>query len=289
VIQVERGNLESGQNHATLPGSIRNESSVTIVGKRHMRLDLRRLIAIAVCGLLAIVRSLTHGSIERALPEPYTSFAPWPMMVQFARQEAGKIDREAVVKWVWARSLYEFDTPYSPQTAPLTVEFVFLRPNGEKFRIAMLDSDPPKLVELPYPWPAGSENPPTAEYIQQLTDRLAYIKIGPREVYLQTEQEGRAFAREKDQKLHPHLSIYLEHDWPRYFGVPAGWNMHYDGDSSHASLWILGDNSHDLMLRVDGATGKVLARELDFVQLKITPTIEAPVTLAPIPTPPSAP
>lgn len=205
-------------------------------------------------------------------PYIYNTFASWPTMVQFAKSEADKVDKEAVVKWVFARTPYEFNMPYSPQTTPLTVEFVLLRADGEKFRIEMSDSDPPTLVALHNPWPAGLEDPPTTEYMKQLADRLSYIKVGPREVYQLTEQEGKAFAEQKNLKVYPYLDMYLEHNWPGFFGVPAGWNMHYDGDNYHNPGKNLSWNYPTLNLRIDGATGKILAREVSPADPNGTPT-----------------
>ncbi len=276
---MKHNTTEKPQTHVASTESTRVENNGAFTqtnsrGPLGKRKSLIQLLTLAALGtLIGISWIVTNSQAGKVAPtQPYNKFASWPTLVQFARQEADKSDKDAVVKWVFARMPYQLDGPYSPLTAPLTLEFVYLRSDGEKFTIDLLDSDPPTVVHVGNPWPAGQEDPPTAEFMRQLTDKLSYIKLGPRQVYHLTEQEGIAFAKQTNLNVYPHLSFYLEHDWAGPFGVPTGWDMDYDGDRFHNPDKVPSKDLHNLTLRVDGVTGKILERELDFHVIKITTT-----------------
>ncbi len=114
------------------------------------------------------------------------------------------------------------------------------------------------------PWDSMAPAP-GKEGLYPLEERLRNIKLAPREVWRLTEEEGQAYAKVEASTVTPRLSIYLHHNWQEQFGVPSGWNVEY---------WV--DNPGDfssLHLRVDGGTGRVVAREYwpDVFDKKPTP------------------
>lgn len=185
--------------------------------------------------------------------------ASWPRLLGFAQHEAARIDGNAVLEHVIASPAYNASKPYSSQNTVFEAAFVFRRPNGASIRLVALDSDPPRLQEVENPWDSasfgtGNNSSVLSDTLLSYAQRLAYVKIGPRDAYRLTEAEGLHFAQERMPGQSPAVeaSMFLEPNWQGWFGVPAGWNIKYtvERDGKYESLG----------LQVDGATGQVLAR-----------------------------
>ena len=202
-------------------------------------------------------------------------FASWPAMVQFARHEADRIDKEAIVYYVSVFSSPSHG-PYSPQSSLFDVEFEFVRPTGEGINITLLDTDPIRLVYVHTQTQPLISGYPGAH--EAYADWFAYVKLGPRDVYSLTEKEAIAFAQRNDINVAgfwPRLgtSLLFSDIWSSRFGVPAVWEMHY----------ISEDVSAGLDLDVDAATGKVLARNSFPSESTVTPTPHPAAAASPAP------
>jgi len=202
-------------------------------------------------------------------------FASWPAMVQFARHEADRIDKDAIIYYV---SVFPspFDGPYSPQTSLFSVEFEFVRPTGEGINITLLDTDPIRLEYVDtqiQPLVSGYAGAQVG-----FADWFPYIKLGPRDVYRLTEKEAIAFAQRNHINVAgfwPSLgtSLLFSDSWSSRFGVPAVWEMHYISENATKSL----------DLDVDPATGRVLARNSLPPENTATPTPQPRATASPAP------
>ena len=208
---------------------------------------------------------------------PYANNGPpssWSHLLNFAQHEAQRIDKGAVVESVISQPPYNSDPPYSPQTTAFEADFVFRRPNASSIRIVVLDTDPPRLQSVDSEWDSISFNDGSSkdgsslisDLLSKLSENLSYIKLSPRDAYRLTEQEGLAFAQQVAPGYSPSVesSMFLSHDWQEWFGARAGWNIDYTVKK--------GIVYHSLNFRVDGSTGKILARERWPEDLKPDPT-----------------
>jgi hypothetical protein len=185
--------------------------------------------------------------------------ASWSTLLQFAQHQANKIDKGAVVESIIVDPPYYLDPPFTPKNTPFLTAFVFRRPNASSIRIEVFDTDPPRLQKVKDKWDylgfEGGTGLP-ADLLPTYNAHLQYVRLSPRNAYQATEQEGLAFTQAAAPGHSPdvHMSTFMEHDWQKWFGVPAGWNVEY-------TVSLPGGSYKSLNLRVDGATGKVLARE----------------------------
>jgi hypothetical protein len=180
--------------------------------------------------------------------------APWSKVYALARHEADKRLKNANLSDVLADMRPKYDGTYNAQT-PLYVYFQFDSAEGSQLSVAVLDSDPPRLLSV------TNYGVQTIEgYFPEVAKRLAAMKLGPRDIYRLTEQEGMQFAREEGYKAQPDFvttlnpqMLYIEQLNGRKLLVPWGWEVDYEsfGDGALVSLHLI----------VDPDTGAVLRRE----------------------------
>lgn len=209
-------------------------------------------------------------------PSVYTGpFASWPAMVQFARHEADRIDKEAIIYDVSVFPV-PFHGPYSPRTSLFRVEFMFVRPTGEGINIELLDTNP---IRLEYVGKQTQALVSGYEYAhERFADWFAYIKLGPRDVYSLTEKEATAFAQRNGINVAgfwPGLQMSLLFDGAgsSQYGATAVWDMHYISKTASESLDLFADST----------TGEVLARRSLPDESTATPTPPPPATASPAP------
>lgn len=209
-------------------------------------------------------------------PSVYTGpFASWSAMVQFARHEADRIDKDAIIYDV-AVFPSPSHVPYSPQISLFNVTFKFVRPTGEGINIELLDTNPIRLEYVGEQTQALVSGYAYAHVFEP--DWLTYIKLGPRDVYSLTEKEAIAFAQRNGinvAEFWPSLdmSLLLNDIWSSRFGVPAVWEMYYISENVTESL----------DLYVDSTTGEVLARRSLPDESTATPTPPPSATASPAP------
>jgi hypothetical protein len=201
--------------------------------------------------------------------------ASWSELLQFAQREAENVDKGAVLESVRARPPYRADRPYSPQSTAFEVKFTFLRPNGSGIEVEVLDTNPPRLQSVKkdqYSRVIESDTTLPQETVSEYMAKVSHVKISPRDAYRITEHEGLAFARQEAPSAPPgsnildvSIGMYFDHDWQTKFGTPTGWNITY---------WLTGE-SDTLHLRVDGASGQVVDREIWPEDLGPTPSPSA--------------
>lgn len=202
-------------------------------------------------------------------------FASWPAMIQFARHEADRIDKDAILYDVAVHSAQPHG-PYAPQTSLFSVGFMFVRPTGEGIDIEVLDTNPIRLLYVRKQTQALVSSYEYAH--ERYADWLASIKLGPRDVYSLTEKGVIAFARRNGMdaaEFRPGMdtSLLFSDNWSSRYGVPALWNMYYMSDTFSPSM----------DLYVDGATGRVLDRHFLPSESSATPTPHPPATASPTP------
>lgn len=179
--------------------------------------------------------------------------APWPTLFVFAQGHVERIGKNAVLQSVTARPPYGVSGPYSPKSTPFEVDFTFFGTSGEMVTVIVLDVDPPRLLSARSN-SFDSELPEeSSDLLRKYRERAATIKLSPREVYALTEEEGLEFGKEKSSTVSPYLSLALYDGGRALPGVPAWWNINYSANQS--------PGRSSLFLRVDAATGKVVARE----------------------------
>lgn len=185
------------------------------------------------------------GAVPLAAPA-----ASWEKQLEFVRQKAAKIDKDAVITNIEAEPFIESGIlapkPYGPQT-PFKVYFDLAGISGKQIHIGILDVDPPRLISLDQ---SVSNSPPSQETLQQFSQRLATVKLSPRDVYVKTFEQGARFQEEhKGSEINIQITMSLTNGWQAQFGVPAGWELDYFANFTYI-----------MQLKVDGATGRVLAR-----------------------------
>jgi hypothetical protein len=198
--------------------------------------------------------------------------ASWSELLQFAQREAKKVDKDAVLEMVMARPPYRADRPYNPQSTAFEVSFTFLRPNGSGIEVEVLDTNSPRLQSVKtdqYSRAIEEDTTIPQETVAEYETKLSHVQLSPRDAYRITEQEGLAFAREEAPGTPPagnildvSIGMFLHHDWQTKFGTPTGWNITY---------WLTSSDSA-LHLRVDGASGQIVDREVWPEDLEPTPT-----------------
>jgi hypothetical protein len=200
--------------------------------------------------------------------------APWPKLLAFAQDQAGRIDKDATLRSISARPPYGLSGPYSSKNIVLELRFTFNNRSGENIDVVMLDVDPPRLLSSIRNSSYGSFLEGDRE-LDKFRELAATIKLSPREVYALTEEEATAFGKEKHSTVSPDINIALDDNGQALFGVPAWWNIRYAADQ------VQGYPS--LFLRVDSATGKVVAREHwpEDLEKKATPVPAASPTVTP--------
>jgi hypothetical protein len=196
-------------------------------------------------------------------PQTPTSFASWSEVLRFARHQVDKVDKEAVLVTARADQPYWYDGPYRASTTPLRLRLGYWGVKG-RVTIEVLDSDPPRIESFDAK-PASGDDIPSKEDLDEFRRNLAHLTLGPRDVFRLTEAEGEAFARDRDISVVPNISTGLYQSWSEVFGVPTGWNIFYNYDIFQNSRDLndkyTPDRFQSLLLRVDGASGKVVDRE----------------------------
>ncbi len=200
--------------------------------------------------------------------------APWPALFAFAQGQAERIDKDAVLQSVSARPPYDLSAPYSPRNTPFELDFNFYGIWGKNINIVVLDVDPPRLLSIRsssfYYRSRG-----VSDELREYRERASTIKLSPREVYALTEAEGLEFGKEGNSTVSPRLNLYVQDDLQASVVVPAEWTITYTADQSPGYPWLI--------LRVDGATGKVVGRryEPEDFEKRATPVPVASPTVTP--------
>jgi hypothetical protein len=164
----------------------------------------------------------------------------------FARTQAARIDKAAVLSSVRAGIMYKAPGPYSPDKTPMSVNFSFLGPTSGYIDVEVLDTDPPRLQRI-----SNSEydlDIPPVEQVSLLKAVEADLKIGPRDVYRLTEPEAQRVAQRKGITLQLSMNAYLGCKCKEQYGVPLTWEVRY-----FASVF-----ETELRSIVDASSGKVL-------------------------------
>jgi hypothetical protein len=180
--------------------------------------------------------------------------APWLALFAFAQGQAERIDKDAVLQSVSASPPYDLSAPYSPSNTPFELDFNFYGISGKSIKIVVLDVDPPRLLSIRsdsfYSRAEG-----ISDELREYRERAATVKLSPREVYALTEAEGLEFGKEENSTVSTHLILYVQDDLQDSVVVPAEWIITYIADQSPGYPWLI--------LRVDGATGKVVGRRYE--------------------------
>lgn len=237
-----------------------------------------RFAGLGVLVICVVIYLALNSWLPSMLANPSDStgpFASWPAMVQFARHEADRIDKDATIYDV---TVYPSPShgPYSPQTSLFSVEFRFVRPTKEDIAVSLLDTDP---IRLEYVNKDTQSLISSYEYAHQRNaDWLAYIKLGPRDVYSLTEKEAIAFAQRNRIDVagfwpSMHITLLFDGAGLSQYGATAVWDMTYISENITKSL--------DLF--VDGATGRALARRSLPDESTATPPPHPSATVSPAP------
>ena len=203
------------------------------------------------------VGSLFAGALS---PSIYTtSFASWPSTVNLVSHAAAQIDKDAVVEWVVADTTFDAFTSQhtSLKDTVLEMSFYFVSPNRSTLVIRALDTNPPRLESIDYTTAYTQPKPKTQASLDALSAKLAYVTIGPRDVYFGTQNEASAYANGKQFTPSTKLLLPLNYDWQTQYGALAGWQMFYYDPQAATS-----ENPPDttyLLLYVDGNSGAVVA------------------------------
>jgi len=200
--------------------------------------------------------------------------APWPALFAFAQGQAERIDKDAVMQSVSASPPYDLSAPYSPSDTPFEMDFNFYGISGKTIKIVVLDVDPPRLLSIrTESFYSRAEG--ISDELRESKERVATVKLSPREVYALTEAEGLEFGKEESSTVLTHLILYVQDDLQDSVVVPAEWIITYIADQSPGYPWLI--------LRVDGSTGKVVGRryEPEDFKKRATPIPIASPTVTP--------
>lgn len=229
---------------------------------------------IAVLASVVVAASIGYLSIF-ALPGRLDQGPPasWPTLLRFAQHEADRLGQSAVVESVMASTPYYARHPLSSGATALTAAFVFRRPSLSSTRVEVLDTDPPRLVKVYGAWDFMASSDGTsssmADLLSHYSANLAYIKLSAQDAYRLTEKEGLEFAAQVAPGQTPSvdISLFMDHDWQKRFGVPSGWYVDYT---------VSAKGTYKLLsFQVDGASGKILgrAREPDVSEATPLPSV----------------
>ncbi len=208
---------------------------------------------------------------------PSTSFASWPSTVKLVTHAAAQIDKDAVVEWVVVDKAP--GTDLSDHTGlddtALEMAFFFVSPNRSNLVVRALDTNPPRLerIDSSNGFSSSKPDPSVAQAkLDALRAKLAYVAIGPRDVYFGTQDEALSYVNGKQLTPETKLLLLLNNDWQKQYGALAGWQMlYYD---PHATSSENPPNTKYLSLYVDGNSGNVVAHDF---------TTDEPVWSLPIP------
>lgn len=206
-----------------------------------------------------------------------TSFASWQSTVKLVTHAAAQIDKDAIVEWVVVDKAS--GTDLSDHTGldgtALEMAFFFVSPNRSNLVVRALDTNPPRLESIDSSNGFTSSKPDpsvTQANLDALRAKLAYVTIGPRDVYFGTQDEAMSYANGKQLTPDTRLLLLLNNDWQTQYGALAGWQMlYYD---PHATSSKNPPDTKYLSLYVDGNSGKVVAHDF---------TADEPVWSLPVP------
>ncbi|HEX8597334.1 MAG TPA: hypothetical protein VF952_02350 [Chloroflexia bacterium] len=225
-----------------IPGSRRNRA--TIMNPWMSRPALSVLPFLAVYILMMISSGFIAFQAPRYLPAGPA--ASWPRLLEFARTQAARIDKDVVLSSVRARIMYDAPEPHTAEKTPMSVDFHFLGSSKGDITVEVLDADPPRLRRISNP--DYAREVPDQERVSRLELLEGGLKLSPREVYELTEQEAQRFAQEKGITLKPSLVTYLDHNSQQKYGVPVIWEVRYYSENFDTAFSLI----------VDASTGKVL-------------------------------
>ncbi len=180
------------------------------------------------------------------------SSASWPDLLAFAQHQADNSGSDAVLDSVLTRpitNLYSsFDT-----SSPLQLTFTFSTNQGS-IEVTVADTNPPRFISSQDSKYINS-NRPSAD-LNTIKSRVASVKYSPRELYIQTEAEGRKFALANQSNPDDPIvtvSMYPSTDHRELRGAETVWNVSYGykTPTGYATL----------ILRIDAASGEILERE----------------------------
>lgn len=194
-----------------------------------------------------------------------TSFASWPSMIELVTHAAAQFDKDAVIADVTVGGplLHGATAPTDPHDTALQMDFLFTTRGGHTILITVLDTKPPRITSLTFP--SGWDSPRydgsySQAYLDALRAELAYVTIGPRDVYLDTHDEALAFTKGDQVIPDSKLALLLDTNWQKQYGTLAGWSILYEYPQA-ASSDKPPDNVY-LSLYVDGDSGRVLAHDV---------------------------
>ena len=172
---------------------------------------------------------------------------------------AAQIDKDAVVEWVVADTTFDaFAARHTDlKDTALEMAFFFVSPNRSNLVVRVLDTDPPRLEK--HRLQCHSSTPATKASLDALSTKLAYVTVGPRDVYFSTQDEATSYANGKPLTSSTKLLLPLNYDWQTQHGALAGWQMLYY-DPQAASSKTPPDTTY-LSLYVDGNSGKRVAHD----------------------------
>jgi hypothetical protein len=198
-------------------------------------------------GVLLVMLSLVMPLQYLYMHPPSTQPSSWEAQLAAAQAEARKVNPAMVLDSIRAEPINSYKITHIDADTTFSVEFTFLRPSGEATTVTILDTDPPRLVEVRSDrWMGGP--PQNEDQRAAQAQRLRTIQLSPRELYRRTLAEGLAFGQ-LNGSVTPRLYLFLGPDQQARSGSRMSWGVEYD--ASH----------HTLYLDVDPATGQVLARE----------------------------
>ena len=197
-------------------------------------------------GVLLVMLSLVMPLQYLYLHPPSTQPSSWAAQLAAAQAEARKVDPAMVLDSVRAEPVNYHIAQIDSDTT-FKVDFTFLRPSGEATTVTILDTDPPRLVEVrSVRYKSG---PPQDAASQAAHNQLlATVQLSPRDVYRQTLAQ--AVALEKAGRV-VYFSVGLNLDdlWDKASSVPTVWFVIYSADHDSVLLWV------------HPGTGEILKRE----------------------------
>lgn len=190
--------------------------------------------------------------ISTALPLQYLYTHPlssqpstWTAQLATARA-AAQVDADAVLESVSADTV-AFHPRHIDANTTFKVDFVFRRPSGESSWVELVDTDPPRVVDVRPKWDY-TDTALDEAYRHTLTERLAAIQLSPRDVYRQTLANESDLSQGKEV-IYPSIFLTLQADWQPRWGIPTGWTIVYV--TTHENV----------MLRVHPGTGEIVGGE----------------------------
>jgi hypothetical protein len=206
---------------------------------RRQRVALALLLVPLVSGALAYPLYFLYSHPTSTAP------SSWTAQLALAQQAAGWISKEAVLESIAARPIVA-DPARLDERTTFELDFTFVRPSGQMFRVTLVDADPPRLVG----WPAsfGSREALSADEQAAYRQALATVQYSARDVYRQTLEEGRAFGQ-GSAALYPYMSLFVYLIGPDQQPIPSRWNIMYSADGKY------------LNLQVNAQTGQITKRE----------------------------